>query len=142
MFDMGHLFFIPILPMGFRNRWHCTICGSNPHERARTSKVLIGFLAVLVAVMVFLFWLPPLIPASEPATVWGFRFGTLAALAGLIYWLRISKPAPDLKEKLAGVQPLPNDKCIYCQGDLDRDAACPTCKVQRHQIGQYLRSSI
>lgn len=32
MFDVGHLFGIPLLPLGFRQRWYCADCRNEPHK--------------------------------------------------------------------------------------------------------------
>jgi len=35
-FDVGHIFWIPILPAGFWKRWVCTVCGQDPHVTTKT----------------------------------------------------------------------------------------------------------
>jgi hypothetical protein len=34
-FDVGHFFWIPILPVGFWRHWVCSVCGRKPHSRKR-----------------------------------------------------------------------------------------------------------
>jgi hypothetical protein len=133
-FDCGHVFFIPLLPLGYRKRWHCSMCGNNPHERVRTSRTLLILFAVIVGLFTGLMWFGGAVPPEEAALIWGMRIGFTLAFLGLVYWIRRSKPTVGLKERLDQVPPLPRDVCLYCRGLLDPDARCTPCGVQRHQV--------
>ena len=134
-FDLGHLFFIPVLPMGYRNHWHCATCQSNPHDRTRTSKNLIVIFAAVVGLMAVLSWVGPFIPASKDAAmIWSMRFLFLFGFIGLVLWIRQAKPIPGLKERLSSVAPLTGDSCLYCGGGLDRESFCGACKVRRYSV--------
>ena len=37
-FDVGHLFWIPILPVGLWKHWKCSECGRDPHVHVRTRR--------------------------------------------------------------------------------------------------------
>jgi len=49
--EVLHVYFIPLLPLGFFRNWKCSACGADPHVSVRTSKVMkwmgVGVLAVL-----------------------------------------------------------------------------------------------
>jgi hypothetical protein len=34
-FDVGHFYWIPVLPVGFWRHWVCSVCGRKPHSRRR-----------------------------------------------------------------------------------------------------------
>src|ERR1035438_6787107 len=37
-FDVGHIFWIPILPVGFWRHWVCSVCGGDPHARSKARR--------------------------------------------------------------------------------------------------------
>jgi hypothetical protein len=37
-FDVFHVYFFPVLPLGFRRHWYCVRCKQNPHTRVKTSQ--------------------------------------------------------------------------------------------------------
>lgn len=129
-FDCGHVFFIPLLPLGNRRRWHCSSCGNNPHERVRTSRTLLILFTVVVGIFTALMWLGGSVPPEEAALIWSMRIVFTLGFAGLVYWIRRSKPAVGLREHLEQVPPLPRDVCLYCRGALDPEGACPPCGVR------------
>ena len=134
-FDLFHLFFVPVLPLGFWKRWHCAACGNNPHERVRTSKTLIIVFAAVVGLMAALFWMPPLIPPPADAqTFWTMRLIFSLGFPALVFWATRMKPVIGLKERLRQVKPLPTDSCWRCGGSLDRDGFCASCRLQRRQL--------
>src|SRR5258708_19818438 len=56
-FDVIHVLFIPLLPLGFWKRWYCGICGRNPHAIGRSSrpfKIILAALLGILAVSTFL----------------------------------------------------------------------------------------
>jgi hypothetical protein len=56
-FYLGHLFWIPFLPLGFHKVWRCKVCAKNPRERVRTSigRIVAGLLAFSVVVVLMVF---------------------------------------------------------------------------------------
>jgi hypothetical protein len=37
-FDALHLYWVPLVPLGFLKRWTCATCKNPPHRRVKTSK--------------------------------------------------------------------------------------------------------
>src|SRR5438876_1035324 len=72
-FDAGHLFFIPLLPLGRRRRWHCAACGQNPHERVASSQGIKVLAVVAFAVFTAVAWLVPITRPEDVSFGWGFR---------------------------------------------------------------------
>ena len=112
-FYLGHLYWIPLIPLGFRKNWQCTQCARDPRERVRTSLAIIlaGLLTfTLACVLTFL------VPHSdgEATIVWTLRgiFGSVSAV--FAFWLlsRSNEQPPPIKY----VEPLRNERCLICGG--------------------------
>ncbi len=73
-FDVGHIFWIPLLPVGFWKRWICTACGHQPHisPKTRRSFKWAGLLVLLFLSAIF--WAEPVTP-DFVAGSWIFRIG-------------------------------------------------------------------
>ena len=111
-FYLGHIYWIPLLPLGFYKTWRCAVCAKDPRERVRTSQgIIIAGLAVFsLAFVVFLFGPNT---GEEAPMIWGMRllFGGLAVVFAL--WLiSRSKETPPQRN----VEPLTNDSCLMCGG--------------------------
>lgn len=132
-FDAWHIFWLPLLPLGFRKRWHCTNCGRQPHIYPGTRR---GFKwAGLVVLIVFsaAFWAMPLSP-DILILGWVIRIGApLGAILTLIHLLHTPKD-PSLTEKLAAVVPASDTSCPFCDSpllQLSSQCSCPNCGVVR-----------
>jgi hypothetical protein len=143
--DFIHVYFIPLVPLGRRKHWKCSVCGNNPHERVKSTqgfKVLTAFAFGLFAA--FGWALAILMMArggGAPADLFGFiAVMTLCFIAALL-WCR-AKPTTNLKHQLPHVPPLPADICIYCGGGLDIMGFCGQCRVQRLELRQTAQPGI
>jgi hypothetical protein len=132
-FDVGHIFWIPILPAGFWKRWVCTVCGRDPHVGTKTRRGFkwVGlFILVLFAVV---FWIVPVEPDAV-AFFWGLRIAAPVG-AGLLLWHLMRTPKePTLKEKLASILPATDTVCPFCGAQLlmlASQCSCPVCGVVR-----------
>ncbi len=136
-FDCGHIFYIPLLPLGTKKRWLCTHCGQDPRARYETSKAM-RFLALLlfpIPILVFLLnaiedWNKPANDAWVGLAIAG-GFGVL--WSGLLYQALKPKTEPTEEELRKEIVPLGLDSCVYCYGPLCPEpgahAYCTTCKV-------------
>ncbi len=132
MFDVGHLFWIPLLPLGFRKRWYCSRCGKDPHARLDTGRwtyVLGGIVTSLTAVM---FWVMPAVP-PDTSTTWACRIGMPALAAFLIFRAAAYKQPIALQQALESVPPYSDDLCIYCRQELQggQTKFCRGCNIER-----------
>jgi hypothetical protein len=131
-FNAWHIFWIPIIPLGFHKRWLCTVCERDPHVHPGTRR---GFKwAGVVVLLIFgaAFWTMPLAP-DELIMGWVFRVGApIAALLTLWHLLRTPKD-PSLQEKLAAIPPASDTTCPFCASNLLllSQASCPRCGVVR-----------
>jgi len=129
-FDCGHLYYIPLLPLGFRRRWHCTSCGSNPHEQPWGARQWFAFGAFFVGLFTFIIWLPIILGGIHDLQLLGTALCLTLAFCGLVYGSFRSKPRVKLREQLEQVPPLPRDMCFYCRGALDPEGRCAPCGVR------------
>ena len=131
-FNVLHLFWIPLLPLGLWKRWLCTVCSENPHAPVKTRRpfLWLGLAALLALTLVF--WLAPMEP-DEVFLVWLVRIGLpLGALVLLWHLLRTPKD-PSLREKLAMVEAATDTVCPFCGSQLlvGTHCSCPICGALR-----------
>jgi hypothetical protein len=132
-FNVGHLFFIPLLPLGRWRRWLCMGCGHNPHERQASSPGFKLFVAITFALLTVFGFLMPITRPEDVPIAWGFRSVMLLGFLGALAWCR-TKPPTNLKEQLLGVPPLPQDVCALCHAALDARGFCAACKATRLEV--------
>lgn len=132
-FDAWHIFWIPLVPLGFHKRWHCTTCGRLPHVHPGTRR---GFKWVgLVVLLIFAaaFWAMPVEPDMLIFT-WMVRVGApIGAVLTLVHLLRTPKDA-SLQEKLAEIPAASDTVCPFCGAALlvlSSQCSCPVCGVVR-----------
>lgn len=132
-FDVIHLFFIPLIPLGFLRRWHCSVCGNFPHVQPGTRRSFKWIGVVILALFTFVIWAVP--PKDDP-WVWPSRVILPAAMVALLVNAIRSKPPLRLAEKLAEVQPADEGVCPLCSGPLILDSAwhCTVCGVERSVV--------
>jgi len=128
-FDVGHIYWIPILPVGYWKHWKCSMCGRDPHQTVKTRRSFIwaGFVCLLV-----ISWVVWAAPAEFDITF--VRILRLVAPAGaiavLLRLLLVPKD-PSLKERLAAIPPAIDVACPFCMTSLVPDLggrwSCPAC---------------
>ncbi len=137
--DILHLYFIPILPLGFWKRWSCCECGMRPYQMHLTSWLLkvtaLGFFLFCSVFFwsVYLFIVPGI--AEDPPVYWIFGIispvGAIAMAAHLATW----KPAvPGYKERLRSLPPADDATCPFCNTPMTDEyfeCRCPNCGVKR-----------
>jgi hypothetical protein len=133
-FNAGHIFWIPILPVGFWKRWVCTTCGRDPHVSTRTRRGFkwVGLFILLIFSAVF--WFVP-VESDDVALIWALRVVTpIGAFLTLVHLFRTEKE-PSLQSKLATVQPAADTVCPFCGAPLlmvSSRCSCPACGAVRN----------
>lgn len=131
-FDVGHVYWIPILPVGFWKHWQCGTCGKEPHTSpsTRTSFKWAGL--VLLILFSGMSWFASARPAD--GFDWAFRIGGPIA-AGLLLWHLLRSPkGVSLRKALKSVVPANDMTCPFCQTPLLAGPrwTCPGCGVARY----------
>ena len=132
-FDAWHIFWIPLIPLGFRKRWLCTVCGREPHLSPGTRRGFKWAGLIILLLLAFLLWVEPLDP-DILIFGWVVRIAApLGAILTLNHLLRTPKD-PSLKERLATIAPATDTVCPFCGSTmivLASGCSCPTCGIQR-----------
>ena len=134
-FDVGHIFWIPILPVGYWRHWKCCVCGRDPHLSRKTPRPFLwSGLLCLVAVSVILWAMP--VNRGFGVEGWFFRIAApSAAVFIFIYFLR-AQTAPSLRERLAAIPPAADVVCPFCSTPLVSGTgtrwSCPGCNAVRY----------
>jgi RNA polymerase subunit RPABC4/transcription elongation factor Spt4 len=132
--DFGHIYWIPLIPLGVYRHWHCANCGLDPRARYKTSFKSLKIIGLVSVAIVFLATLMMPTQPGELLIAWGFRSVLILTFLGLLYWTFKGSTDDDLRnqKKREMVVPLSTDVCVYCDGDLTNDEYpyCPFCEVQ------------
>jgi len=116
-FDVLHIFWVPVLPVGFWKRWVCTACGSQPHVSIKTRRPFKWAGLIVLLFISAIFWAVPVAPDSVAGS-WVFRIGApLGAILLLVHLVRTPKD-PSMKERLAIIQPATETVCPFCGTEL------------------------
>ncbi len=127
-----HVFFIPVLPLGFWREWQCSECGRDPHAYPgglrRVAWIAVVFLGACAIVGI-----RESFENQDFTTVWLMRLALLTAFV-IALWLTLrNKPDPALAEKLGKISPDQDTACALCQGTLVLADVwrCSQCNVER-----------
>ncbi|HVE78432.1 MAG TPA: hypothetical protein VNA89_06210 [Gemmatimonadaceae bacterium] len=113
-FDVGHVYWLPLLPFGFRRHWQCSACGEHPRgERTGQAMKVLGILAFLgIGVVAWVASIPP----EDLSFAWALRLGGPAVAVALAVSMRQrQKQDMGLVARLRRLAPL-GDACPLCGG--------------------------
>jgi hypothetical protein len=129
-FYVGHLYWIPFLPLGFYKTWRCKLCGKGPRARLRTATGCI-VAGLLVFGLMFLLTLTGPYDGEAAPAAWVSRFALAALAAVFALWLKSRlKELPPQRI----VEPLMNDRCLVCGGTMIDSPRwhCEECDFSRY----------
>lgn len=134
-FDVGHLFWIPILPVGFWKRWQCEVCGQSPHVYPNVRRFFKWVGLVFSIALSLLMWALP-VDTNFEMLAWGLRVAAPAGGILLLFDLLRTPKDPSLRRNLATIAPATDSVCPFCQTPLfARSGArwtCPQCGAVRY----------
>lgn len=134
-FDVGHVFWIPILPVGFWRHWTCSVCGRNPHVGSKARRyVMWAILSSLIGAAA-VFWMAP-VDSEFAIGSWICRIAAPFCAILLLRRLFRAPRALALRKKLASISPAADTLCPFCSillvaGTSDR-LSCPSCNIVRY----------
>jgi hypothetical protein len=138
-FEVLHIFFVPLLPLGFWRAWQCSVCGRDPHTNPRVRKVWLWAVILILAAASVGVWMTPMSElehGDDVMGVWVGRFLLPLIALFMLYHMPMQKPRLQLKEKLSEVQPAQESICPLCESALipgDR-WRCSKCGVERDAL--------
>jgi len=134
-FDVGHIFWVPFLPVGYWKHWSCTQCRRDPHVNPKTRRTFKWIGLVCLLLLSAMFFATPVDP-SVAVVGWVLRLVPLAGAAALLFQLLRSGREPSLRERLASIPPAAEVVCPFCSVPLvpasDQRWSCPGCGVERY----------
>ncbi|MGA7770319.1 MAG: hypothetical protein WB781_23815 [Candidatus Sulfotelmatobacter sp.] len=134
-FDVGHIFWIPILPVGFWKRWQCEVCGQPPHAYPKVRRPF-KWLGVVCAIAVS--WVVWAAPGDVDLGVigWILRVSFPAGAILLLVDLLRTPKGPSLRARLAAIEPAADAVCPFCATPLLAGTgtrwSCPGCGAVRY----------
>jgi hypothetical protein len=136
-FDVGYIYWIPILPVGFWKHWKCTLCGRDPHASPKTRRSFKWAGLACLTIFTAASWAAPVEGDPESAVFhWVFRIAAPAGAILLFVHLLRAPADSSLREKLAAVQPAADAVCPFCNTPLvtgnSARWSCPGCRVVRY----------
>ena len=136
--DFGHLFWIPVLPMGRWTRWLCPGCGQDPAVATSIRKPFRIMLAFILGLL--------LIPGGFALTaddhysaemVWVIRAGVVLAMAALVWWAFRPDGTKEMRDRRAAVQPWSGQTCPVCDAHMMQSiegARCSGCDIEHRPL--------
>ena len=136
-FDVHHIFWIPLIPVGFRKRWYCTRCGRQSDVYAGTRRPFKWIGLFLLIVLTPALWFMPL--EGEPDRgfvifIWVLRFAAPLGSILTAWHLHRTRYQRSPEGWLAHVAPADDTACPFCNTPLvvlSGRASCPSCGVLR-----------
>jgi hypothetical protein len=111
-FDVGHIYWLPLIPLGFRRHWRCRTCGQNPRSE-RTGVVVQGLAAAMFFVVSIITWMEPA-SADNATFAWAVRIGLPLLGLALLANLRKRKAEDHaLRDRLRRLKSV-GDACPLC----------------------------
>ena len=138
-FDVGHVYWVPLVPVGFWKHWSCTVCRRDPHANPKTRRSLKWVGLVCLILLSVMFWS---IPANADLGVlpWIMRILPLGGAVALFIQLMRTPKEPSLRERLAAIPPAADSICPFCSTPLMAGGisasgsrwSCPACGAERY----------
>jgi hypothetical protein len=134
-FDVGHIFWIPLVPVGFWKHWSCTQCHRNPHAPTKTRRAFKWIGLVCLILLAMMFWFTDINPELRILS-WLLRLLPTGGAIVLLIQLLVTPAEPSLRERLAEIQPATDTICPFCETPLvtamGTQWSCPACGVVRY----------
>jgi hypothetical protein len=140
--DVWHLFYIPLLPVGLWRRWHCAVCGGNPHVSPKTSRTYKWLGLAVLVVLSFFGWAliaeGKLSEEDSEGKAILLAMAVAAPIGAILTLVHLLRTPPDipLKKLLAEIPPASETLCPFCNMPLVLSAEwkCSGCGVERSAL--------
>jgi hypothetical protein len=137
-FRIYHIFFLPLIPLGFGRIWRCSVCSLDPKLNTGAEMVWAWAWCILFGIMSITGWLDA---QSHPRSVWSILVAIWLVFLFLL-WRAVnitrrfrSIPVFRLEDELRALKQADEKACPFCgtmymNGDR---VSCPHCGVERVQ---------
>ena len=131
-FMVIHLFWIPLIPLGFWKEWECSECENHPHAYPGTRRSFKWAGVVALVIMSGVLWMMPPDPEFSAPWLWAFRIGT--SVGALLVLRNLLTTPPDVRLKSELVFPATEMECPFCGMPLvvAERYYCPGCGAVRY----------
>lgn len=132
-FDVFHVYFFPVLPLGFRRHWYCVRCRQNPHARVKTSQGIKILGLCLFSLFAIISWIIPNDKPEDEEAMWGLRIGSTCLVALFVGLIWFHKPGSEqtLTERHDAIPRFAPSQCLACGEPLaDNSPTCAECQVE------------
>jgi hypothetical protein len=136
-FDVHHIFWLPLIPVGFKKRWYCTRCDQQSDVYAGTRRPFKWIGLFLLLLLSPLLWFLPLEGEQDRGFVIFIRvlrFGAPFAAILTAWHLRRTRNERSRQDWLSHVPPADDANCPFCQTPLmvlSGQGSCPSCGALR-----------
>lgn len=131
-FYVLHIYWVPLIPLGFWKRWICSACGREPHELGRTRRSIKVLLAAVLLLVGFPIWMIQPQP-GQGKEVWIFRAIWLGVTLASLWWATYGhRPVPNLRKLWGAIEPYEERTCPFCNGEMSPrpTIGCPSCDLK------------
>jgi len=129
-FSWIHLFFIPLIPLGYQYNYSCTICTNDPNAVIQTA---LWQKVIVASVFAGLNWLLYQSGIAEDLSYQVLlKVFTMLALCASIYWIYAGSKKPSKKERRKHLTPVNQETCEKCEGVIvhAKVSRCTRCKLE------------
>jgi hypothetical protein len=138
-FDVGHVYWVPLVPVGFWRHWSCSVCRRDPHANPKARRAFKWIAMVCLVLLSAMFWSVPANPDLE-VLPWVLRIFPMGGAIALFIQLMRTPIEPSLRERLAAILPAVDSICPFCSTPLCAGSIaagssrwlCPACGAERY----------
>ncbi|MEZ6002900.1 MAG: hypothetical protein R3F17_04695 [Planctomycetota bacterium] len=131
-FRWFHIYWIPLIPLGYDKSWQCVICANDPQAPTKT-RLIFKLLAVLALSVLSLAAIVSSKSESMSANEdQALRLGIWVSLLAAVVWTIRHKPELNRKQTRALAPITPVEYCPGCEGSMIRGQPdyCQSCGLQ------------
>jgi hypothetical protein len=129
-FSWIHIFFIPLIPVGYYSHTRCTICTNDPNAKVRTPIWQKGIFLIVIAGLNWVLYQDGLLTNLSYGLV--IKLISMLMFIGCGYWIYKGRNEVSKKERRKQLTPVDQKTCIMCEGDIvvAKKTTCSRCKLE------------
>jgi hypothetical protein len=136
-FDVGHIFWVPLIPVGFWKHWSCATCRRDPHAATKTRRIFKWIGLVCLILLAIMFWTLPDPDIGVAGVAWALRILSTGGAIALLIHLIVTPKDAKLRDLLTAIPPASDSICPFCATPLMAGIdggrwTCPNCGAVRY----------